>query len=115
MVMLGDSPFEGWASGYDVDIPTKPEEVCVFGTGWVEHQRRAINLSNEVEFLEAIWGLIVEVAGYTKHFEYEFNDVKIIKIKNDSRASAPDEIRFIGKSGRVSVLTRLDVFPLIDF
>ena len=111
MPMLGDGPFEGWASGYDVDSyiePEKPE--CVFGQGWVEHQRRAINLSKEVEFLEAIWGLLVEVAGYTKHFEYEFNDLRIIKIKNDSRASAPDEIRFIGNNGRSTKLTRLDVF-----
>ena len=111
MSMLGDNPFEGWASGYDVDAPVQSEkEVSMFGPDWVEHQRRAINLSNEVEFLEAIWGLIVEVAGYTKHFEYVFEDVSIVKVKHDSRASAPDEIRFIGKSGRVSILTRLEVF-----
>ena len=111
MPMLGDGPFEGWASGYDNDSYTQPEEVCVFGQGWVEHQRRAINLSKEVEFLEAIWGLLVEVAGYTKHFEYEFSDVRIIKIKNNSRADAPDEIRFLNKNtSRMSVLTRLDVF-----
>ena len=109
--MLGDGPFEGWASGYDNDSyiePEKPE--CVFGQGWVEHQRRAINLSNEVEFLEAIWGVIIEVVSITNHFEYEFEDLRIIKIKKNSRADAPDEIRFLGKSGRMSVLTRLDVF-----
>ena len=111
MVMLGDAPFEGWASGYDTDGYIEPEKQdSVFGPDWVEHERRAINLSNEVEFLEAIWGIIIKVVGYTKHFEYEFEDVKIIKIKNDSRASTPDEIRFIGKTGRVSVLTRLEVF-----
>lgn len=110
MPMLGDGPFEGWASGYDVDVYVEPEKQSVFGPDWVEHESRVVNLSNEVEFLEAIWGLIIEIAGRVKYHEYVFDDIRIIKVKHNSRADAPDEIRFLGKSGRMSVLNRLDVF-----
>ena len=111
MVMLGDGPFEGWASGYDVDVYVEPEkQECVFGPEWVEHESRVVNLGGEVEFLEAIWWLIAEIAGRVKYHEYVFEDVKIIKVKHSSRSDAPDEIRFLGKSGRMSVLKRLDVF-----
>ena len=112
MVMLGDGPFEGWASGYDNDVYIEPEkQECVFGPGWVEHESRVVNLSNEVEFLEAIWWLIAEVVGRVKYHEYEFSDIRIIKVKHNSRSDAPDEIRFLNKNtNRMSVLTRLEVF-----
>lgn len=111
MVMLGDGPFEGWASGYDVDVYVEPEkQQSMFGPEWVEHESKTINLFGEVEFLEAIWWLMTEIIGNTKHNEYVFEDVKIIKVKHSSRSDMPDEIRFLGKSGAVSVLTRLDVF-----
>ena len=111
MVMLGDGPFEGWASGYDVDVYVEPEKQSAFGPEWTEHESRVINLSNEVEFLEAIWWLIAEIAGRVKYHEYVFDDVKIIKVKHNSRSNAPDEIRFLNKNtNRISYLTRLEVF-----
>lgn len=111
MPMLGDGPFEGWASGYDVDVYVEPEKQrSVFGPEWVEREGRTINLFGEVEFLESVWWLISEIAGHVEHHEYAFEDVKIIKRKHNSRSDVPDEIRFLGSSGRMSILTRLDVF-----
>ena len=111
MPMLGDGPFEGWASGYDVDVYVEPEKQSVFGPKWVEHESRAINLTNEIGFLEAIWWLVTEIIGRTEYHEYDLEDVKIIKVKHSNRADMPDEIRFLNKNtNRMSVLTKLDVF-----
>lgn len=119
MSMLGDKPFEGWASGYDNDVYIEPESkekaeydsavAKLLAEGYIRYSStRALATPT----LVGVMAVLAEVVGGDAYYldeEFTFSDVKVKRIRVAREYAQKSASVQLTRGGRVATISHMDV------
>ena len=119
MSMLGDKPFEGWASGYDNDVYVEPESeekaeydsavAKLLAEGYI---RYSSTRTLATPTLVGVMAVLAEVVGGDTYYldeEMTFADVKVKRVRAVGEYAQKSICVRLIKGGKIVNITHMDV------